>query len=93
MNRNQSIEKAAKEARRAAERARQFAKLFEEYAACLLQDGVHSRAAELRLQGRSKLAEIREAVSDSDDWARVHEWEVETQMFDAEPQSVHSTAV
>ena len=77
-----SLEKAAKEAQRAAERAREFANLFDQYADSLLSEASEEQAVELRMRGRSKLAEVREAVSDCDDWARVIEWEVETRMFD-----------
>lgn len=85
MGATKSLEKAAKEARRAAERAREFANLFEEYADSLLQANSETRAGELRLKGKGKLAEVREAVSDSDDWARVIEWEIETRMFNTSP--------
>lgn len=81
------LEKAAREARRAAERAREFADLFDQYAGCLAREDSKERAIELRLKGKSKLAELREAVSDSDDWARVEEWEAESLMFETSPSA------
>jgi hypothetical protein len=86
MRGTKSLERAATEARRAAERARDFAALFDQYADCLLQADAEERASELRLKGKSRLAELREAVSDSDDWARVIEWETETRLFDETPK-------
>ena len=82
MSSNKSLEKASNEARRAAARAREFANLFDEYAEYLLREDSKDKASELRLRGKSKLAEVREAVSDSDDWARVWERELETRSFE-----------
>jgi hypothetical protein len=76
---NQSpLHNAAREARKAAARARNFADLFEKYADSLLMPGHEMDAAGLRMQARDKLAELREALSDSDDWARVAEWRADT---------------
>ena len=35
-------------------------------------------ATGLRMQAKDKLAELREALSDSDDWARMAEWRRDT---------------
>lgn|GEM_PF-6037298 len=79
------IERAAREARKAAERARAFADLFEEYAACLLVSGERIHAAELRMLGKDKFAEIREALSDSEDWIRLAEWREEVMFASTSP--------
>ena len=68
------LDRAAREARKAAARARDFADLCERYADRLLAPGFEMDAAGLRMQAKDKLAELREALSDSDDWARVAEW-------------------
>lgn len=68
------LHNAAREARKAAARARDFADLFERYADRLLAPGCEMDAAGLRMQAKDKLAELREALSDSDDWARIAEW-------------------
>jgi ElaB/YqjD/DUF883 family membrane-anchored ribosome-binding protein len=87
MSSKKSLEKASNEARRAAARAREFANLFDEYAVYLLREDSKDKASELRLRGKSKLAEVREAVSDSDDWARVWERELETRLFEIAPSA------
>ena len=74
---------AAREARKAAERARDFADLFERYAERLLTPGCEMDAAGLRMQAKDKLAEMREALSDSDDWARLAEWRADTALVAA----------
>lgn len=61
--------RAAREMRKAAERARELAELCERYAESLLDEpGGAARAEELRRLTRSKLAEVKEAVADSDEW-------------------------
>lgn len=68
------IQNAAREARKAAERARGFADLLDMYAERLLTPGCEMDASGLRMQAKDKLAELREALSDSDDWARLADW-------------------
>ena len=81
---NQSpIHNAAREARKAAARARDLADLFERYAERLLTPGCEMDAAGLRMQAKDKLAELREALSDSDDWARLAEWRADTALVAA----------
>lgn len=81
---NQSpLHNAVREARKAAARARDFADLFEKYADCLLTPGYEMDAAGLRMQAKDKLAELREALSDSDDWARIAEWRADTTLVAA----------
>jgi hypothetical protein len=81
---NQSpIHNAAREARKAAARARDFADLFEQYAERLLTPGCEIGAAGLRTQAKDKLAELREALSDSDDWARMAEWRADAALVGA----------
>ena len=72
------LQNAAREAHKAAARARDFAELFEKYAERLLTPGCEMDAAALRMQAKDKLAELREALADSDDWARVAEWRADT---------------
>lgn len=74
------IQNAAREARKAAARARDFADLFDKYAERLLTPGCEMDATGLRMQAKDKFAELREALSDSDDWARLAEWRTETTM-------------
>ena len=79
--RNQApLHNAAREARKAAARARDFADLFEKYAERLLTPGCEMDASGLRMQAKDKLAELREALSDSDDWARLAEWRADTSL-------------
>lgn len=81
---NQSpIHNAEREARKAAARARDFADLLEKYAERLLTPGCEMDAAGLRMQAKDKLAELREALSDSDDWARLAEWRADTTLVAA----------
>ena len=62
-------QRAAREMRKAAERARELAQLCERYADSLSDaDLSATRAEELRLLTRSKLAEVKEAVADCDEW-------------------------
>jgi hypothetical protein len=78
---NQSpLHRAAWEARKAAARARDFADLFEKYADRLVTPGCELDASGLRLQAKDKFSELREALSDSDDWARVAEWRDEAKL-------------
>ena len=77
------LHNAAREARKAAARARDFADLFEKYAERLLMPGCEMDAAGLRMQAKDKLAELREALSDSDDWARLAEWRSDTALVAA----------
>lgn len=72
------LHNAAREARKVAARARDLADLFERYAERLLTPGCEMDAAGLRMQAKDKLAELREALSDSDDWARMAEWRADT---------------
>jgi hypothetical protein len=72
------IHNAAREAGKAAERARDFADLFDKYAERLLTPGCEMDASGLRMQAKDKFAELREALSDSDDWARLAEWRTDT---------------
>lgn len=74
---------AACEARKAASRARDFADLFDKYAERLLTPGCEMDASGLRMQAKDKLAELREALSDSDDWARMAEWHADTSLVAA----------
>lgn len=61
--------RAAREMRKAAERSRELAELCERYAESLLEgEAGGARAEELRRLTRSKLAEVKEAVSDCDEW-------------------------
>lgn len=62
------LRKAAREILKAAERAREFAELCEFYAGALQDARAEERAERLRLLMRSKLAEVREAVADSEEW-------------------------
>ena len=78
------LHNAAREARKAAARARDFAELCERYAERLLTPGCEMDAAGLRTQAKDKLAELREALSDSDDWARLAEWRADTTFVTAE---------
>jgi len=81
---NQSpIHNASREARKAAARARDLADLFERYADRLLTPGCEMDAAGLRMQAKDKLSELREALSDSDDWARLAEWRADTALVAA----------
>lgn len=82
--RNQApLHNAAREARKAAARARDFADLFEKYAERLLTPGCEMDASGLRMQAKDKLAELREALSDSDDWARLAEWRADASLVAA----------
>ena len=82
---NQStLHKAAREARKAAARARDFADLFEQYAESLLTPGREMDASGLRMLAKDKLGELREALSDSDDWARLAEWRADTTLVAAD---------
>lgn len=74
------LHNAAREARKAAARARDFADLFDKYAERLLTPGCEMDASGLRMQAKDKLAELREALSDSDDWARMAEWHADTSL-------------
>ena len=78
------LHNAAREARKAAARARDLADLFEQYAERLLMPGCEMDATGLRMQAKDKLAELREALSDSDDWARLAEWRADTTLVAAE---------
>lgn len=71
MNTKRPQEMAGREARKAARRGREFAEIFFQYADCLHAGGPEWRAEELRALGRSKLGELREALSDCEDWARL----------------------
>lgn len=83
-DRNQApLHNAAREARKAAARARDFAELFEQYAERLLAPGCEMDASGLRMQAKDKLVELREALSDSDDWARLAEWRAGTALVGA----------
>lgn len=77
------LHNAAREARKAASRARDFADLCERYADRLLTPGCEMDASGLRLLAKDKLAELREALSDSDDWARLAEWRTDTTLVAA----------
>lgn len=68
MNQQAALQNAADEARKAAEKAREFADLFEDYASCLLTPELQGRASELHLTAINKMQAIRKAVADSDDW-------------------------
>lgn len=72
------IHNAAREARKAAARSRDFADLLDRYAERLLTPGCEMDASGLRTQAKDKFAELREALSDSDDWARLAEWRTDT---------------
>jgi hypothetical protein len=67
------VERAAREAIKAAQRAREFADLFEKYADALKSDGPGEHALTLRILGKSKLAELKEAVSDCEYWIEINE--------------------
>ena len=82
------IHNAAREARKAAARARDFADLLDKYVERLLTPGCEMDAAGLRMQAKDKLAEVREALSDSDDWARLAEWQTDTALATA-PSGIH----
>ena len=77
------VHNAAREARKAAVRARDFADLAERYAERLLTPGCEMDASGLRMQAKDKLVELREALSDSDDWARLAEWQADTSLVAA----------
>ena len=77
------IHNAAREARKAAARARDFADLFDKYAERLLTPGCQMDAMGLHMQAKDKFAELREALSDSDDWARLAEWRSNTTLVTA----------
>jgi hypothetical protein len=81
--RQDPLHNAAREARKAASRARDFADLFEQYADRLLTPGCEMDAAGLRMHAKDKLAALREALSDSDDWARMAEWHADTTLVTA----------
>lgn len=73
-----SLHNAAREARKAADRARDLAELCERYAESLVTSGREMDASGLRMLAKDKFAELREALSDSDDWVRVAEWRADT---------------
>ena len=75
---------AAREARKAATRAREFADLFEKYAETLLKPGREMDASGLRMLAKDKFAELREALSDCDDWARLAEWRADATLVPAD---------
>ncbi|HEY0077034.1 MAG TPA: hypothetical protein VGB73_00190 [Pyrinomonadaceae bacterium] len=61
-----ALQQAAREARRAAEQAREFADLFEQYAASLAKPGGQEKARKLRLSALDKLREVQESVAAED---------------------------
>ena len=65
---SEELQNAAIEARKAAEKAREFADLFDDYASCLLDPELQGRAAELHIVAGQKLAAIQQAVASSDAW-------------------------
>ena len=77
------LNNASREARKAAARARDLADLCERYAERLLTPGCEMDASGLRMQAKNKLAEVREALSDSNQWARLAEWGADTTLVAA----------
>ncbi len=61
------VQEASAAAREAADKARAFADICDEYANCLLDARLRGRAAELRASAGEKLQEIRQAVARGDD--------------------------
>ena len=78
-----SLNNAAREARKAAARARDLADLCEKYAERLLTPGCEMDASGLRMQAKDRLAEVREALSDSNQWARLAAWGADTTLVAA----------
>jgi hypothetical protein len=73
MSSKSPVERAAREAIKAAQRAREFADLFEKYANALKSDGPSEHALTIRILGKSKLAELKEAVSDCEYWIEINQ--------------------
>ena len=67
---------AAKDARKAAQKARELADLFEDYANSLLDENWQERAGELRLMAGNKIQEFRDSVAACDDWVACAELRV-----------------
>jgi hypothetical protein len=73
MSSKSPVERATREAIKAAQRAREFADLFEKYANALKSDGPSEHAKTMRILGKNKLAELKEAVSDCEYWIEINE--------------------
>ncbi len=67
VNEQEMVQAASAAARNAADKAREFAGICDEYANCLLDTQLQGRAAELRAAARERLQELRQAVADGDD--------------------------
>jgi len=67
VNEQEMVQAASGAARNAADKAREFAGICDEYANCLLDTQLQGRAAELRAAARERLQELRQAVADGDD--------------------------
>jgi len=63
----QQLGRAAREAHRAADRARDFAALCESVAAMIQRAEIDGAGQQLS-RAKDKFAEVREALSDSEDW-------------------------
>ena len=61
------IQEASATARNAADKAREFADICDEYANCLLDPRLQGRAAEIRTAAGERLQEMRQSVADGDD--------------------------
>ena len=85
------LHNAAREARKAAARARDFADLCENYAERLLTPNCEMDASGLRMRAKDKLAEVREALSDSNQWARLAEWGADTTLVAAGSNAAGTT--
>ena len=67
VNEQEMVQAASGAARNAADKAREFADISDEYANCLLDPLLQGRAAELRASAGETLQELRQAVADGDD--------------------------
>lgn len=68
MNEGDALQRAADEARTAAEKARELADELDDYASCVLDPDLQGRASELHMIVRAKLQVIRKHLADSDDF-------------------------
>ncbi len=67
VNEQEMVQAASGAARNAADKAREFADISDEYANCLLDPQLQGRAAELHASAGEMLQELRQAVADGDD--------------------------
>ncbi len=67
VNEQEMVQAASGTARTAADKAREFAGICDEYANCLLDPQLQGRAEELRAAARERLQELHQAIADVDD--------------------------